>query len=336
MIELTIGSGDEGRKIGRYLEKLLPGAPRSFLFRAFRQNKVKADGKHVKEPDLVLRQGMTVSIYFTDEQLKEFGYADPAFQEKQTDTATQKTDYSRIPVLYEDENILAVSKPVGMLSQKSTASDVSLTECMRQYLKDHGEWPEGTYEPAFVHRLDRNTGGVMLMAKTLEAARALSGMVRERKIDKIYLAAVSGRASEWENETQLLDYYRKDKGKNKAVIEPFISGEEETRRKEGWEVCRLKVRCLKMTEDASLLRIELLTGKSHQIRAQLSAHGFPILSDGKYGGRKTEGKAFSQMLFAARIVFRDCPEPLGYLQGKTIAAGTPESFYRIFQTIPRL
>ena len=174
------------------------------------------------------------------------------------------------------------------------------------------------------------------MAKTLEAARALSEMVRERKIDKIYLAAVSGEASVWEKETELLDYYRKDKGQNKAVIEPYIPGEEEKRRKEGWEVCRLKVRCLKMTEDASLLRIELLTGKSHQIRAQLSAHGYPILSDGKYGGRKTEGRAFSQMLFAAQIVFRDCIEPLGYLQGKAIAATTPESFYRIFQTIPRL
>jgi len=328
MIQLTIGSGDEGRKIGRYLEKLLPKAPRSFLFRAFRQNKVKADGKHVKEPDLILKRGMTVSLYLTDEQLAEFGYTDTPVQ---TAAATlQVPDYSGIPILYEDGRILAVSKPAGMLSQKSASGDISLTECMRQYLKDRGEWPEGTYEPAFVHRLDRNTSGVMLMAKTLEAARTLSEMVRDRRIDKFYLAAVSGKAVLWQQETELKDFYRKDRQNNRACVEPYSPEKESARLEDGWEVCRLKVRCLSVKEDVSLLRVELLTGKSHQIRAQLSAHGFPILSDGKYGGRKTDGKAFSQMLFASEIRLRDCPESFRDLQGLRITAKIPESFRKLF------
>ena len=323
MIELILGSGDEGRKLGRYLEKLLPKAPRSFVFKALRQNKVRVDGKHAKEAELMLHAGMKVTLYLTDEQLAEFGY----HQTKKEPEAP----YHHIPILYEDENILAVCKPVGMLSQKSTAKDVSLTECMRQYLKDKGEWPEGTYEPAFVHRLDRNTEGVMLMAKTLQAARALSEMIKERQIDKIYLAAVSGQATIWKQETELKDFYRKDRKQNMASVEEYREKEEKTRLENGWEICRLKVRMIAQEKDASLLRVELLTGKSHQIRAQLSHHGYPILADGKYGGREKDGKTYSQMLLAAQIVFRECPEALAYLKGKSITAEIPESFRRIFE-----
>lgn len=319
MVQITISAGDAGRKLGRYLEKILPGAPKSIFFKALRNNRIKINRKKPKDLSGFLNEGDSLELYLTDDQLKDFGYVP---QGKRTTAAPGKTvekkkiDYKKIPVLYEDDQVLIVHKPVGVLSQKSKPSDISLTEIERAYLVDKGEGSGSTYQPSFVHRLDRNTEGVMIMAKTLAASQILSEMVRTHSLKKYYYAIVKGEPSQWKEPVHLVNAYRKDKSINKAEIRPFS----EDLLEKGWQKCELIVRLISSKplgtqEKCSLLEIQLLTGKSHQIRAQLSAKGFPIMGDGKYD--KNED-TFRQKLMAAAVEFCGTSGCLSYMEGKRI------------------
>lgn len=313
MIELTIEKEEAGRKLARFLEKILPQAPRSFLYKAVRCNKVKVNGKKPADLSFTLQAGDTVRLYLTDEQLSDFGY--------RTMLVKQETPsgFPAVPVLYEDEHLLILDKPAGMLSQKSKPGDISLTEIGVWLLEKQGCSLRG-YRPGVSNRLDRNTSGAVIMAKTLEASQAVARMLQERRIGKFYWALVQGRPEIWKECTELVHGWRKNEAQNKAELRPWQEGQK------GWQRIESRVRLLKAFTDYSLVEIQLMTGKSHQIRSQLAAAGFPIWQDGKYN---PDAKAFRPMLVAKRLEFYDCPSPLETMKGRCIEASVPEAMQKL-------
>ena len=220
MIELVIAPQEAGRKLGRLMEHLMPAVPKSFLYKAIRQNKIKIDRKKPADLSVVLQAGNVVQIYLTDEQLKEFGYRAGNVQKQKAETGRgEKKEPLR--VLYEDDQLLIVFKPAGIATQKGKNDPWSFTDAALEYLHAKGEGMFGTYRPSFCHRLDKNTAGALIMAKTLEAHHRVDELLSSRKIHKYYLAVTESEAPEWQEETTLVNGYRKDHVKNMAEIVPF-------------------------------------------------------------------------------------------------------------------
>lgn len=315
MIRIVILKGDEGRKLSRYLEKRFPKAPKSYFFKALRQNKIKIDRKKPKDLDLVLTEGMTLEMYLPEGIEEEFG-----FVPDKTEAAPEKKKDVTCPyeILYEDDFIIVIHKPVGVLSQKAASSDVSATEVMRKFLKERDGSLSATYEPSFVHRLDRNTQGVMVMAKDPKTAAVLSEMIREHKMVKYYFAVCKGDCSLWKEKTRLTNVFTKDEKNNKTILKEDKKGEKEAR-------CISDVTMLYTNGESSLVKVELLTGKSHQIRSQMAYYHHPIVGDGKYDEKDGE-KKFRQMLLARGVIFTEPSGHLAYLKDKEIRALTPASF----------
>ena len=328
MIHREISASEEGRKLARYLEKLLPAAPKSFMYTALRKNKIKVNRKKPGSPNLILHTGDQSDRDLSPQQETDFGYLsdeDTGNSHHSPDSVLSDPVFT-LPVLYEDPHILVINKPFGLLSQKSRPEDISASEIARDILRKNGTVFDATFAPSVVHRLDRNTGGVMIMAKTLPASQILSEMIRSHSLRKFYTARVKGCPRQWTEETLLADLYRKNTKENKAEISPY----ERTMDKggflkdpsvpEGWSLCALKVKLVQDLGESSLLEVELLTGKSHQIRAQLAYHGYPILGDGKYNASEN---TYRQQLFASRVEFLGCTGCLSYLEGKIIQAPVP-------------
>lgn len=312
MIVLTIQKEEAGRKLARFLEKILPKAPRGLLFKAFRNQKIKINGKKPADLSVVLQVGDEVRLFFTDEQLLSFGY------EEKTKKQPASSDFPAVPVIYEDEQLLILDKPVGMLSQKSRPEDVSLTEIGCRMIAEKGGVLRG-YRPGVCNRLDRNTAGAVILAKTLEAGQAVARMLREHRLGKYYWALVEGTPEKWRRETVLVHGWAKDEVHNKAELVPWQEG------LVGYQRIESRVRLLTEYDRYSLVEVQLLTGKSHQIRSQLAWEGYPILQDGKYNHRARE---YRPLLVAKRLEFHDCPEPLAYMEGRAVEAATPPAMQR--------
>ena len=314
VIRIEIRPEEAGRRVLRFLEIILPGAPKSFLFKALRQNKFKINGRHARDEKAVLKAGDVVECYLTDEQLSDFGYG-KAREEKSPQKKLLLP--GKIRIVYEDKDLLVVDKPAGIATQKSSRDDISLTEIMRdRILSENRE--QSSYHPSFCHRLDKNTSGLLIMAKTLEAHQAVSRMLEERLVRKYYLAIVCGTSTAWEQETRLIHRYEKNERQNKAVLSEWKG--------EGSK-CECIVRMINHTGDRSLIRIELLSGKSHQIRAQLAYEGFPIENDGKYND---ESRQFCQSLCAYELFFEKSLPPLQKLEGKRFFSDLPDRYKKLF------
>ncbi len=312
MIVITIQKEEAGRKLARFLEKLMPKAPRGIFHKALRNKKIKVNGKKPEDLTIVLQAGDEIRLFFTDEQLSSFGYEKPQ-NRRQT-----SSDLPAVPVIYEDDYLLILDKPAGMLSQKSRPDDISLNEIGCHMIEKRSGRLQG-YRPGVCNRLDRNTAGAVIMAKTLEAGQAVSLMLREHRLGKFYWALVEGCPKKWQTETSLVHGWSKDESQNKASL---VSWAQEL---EGYHRIESKVKLLEIYDTYSLVEIQLLTGKSHQIRAQLAKEGHPILQDGKYNPMSKE---YRPMLVAKRLEFWNCPEPLRYLEGKKLEASTPSAMQR--------
>ena len=308
MITVTIKKEEAGRRLARFLEKLFPKAPRGLFHKALRNKKIKINGKKPEDLSVIVNAGDEIRIFFTDEQLVSFGY------KQVVEKNISNILYPSVPILYEDTHLLVLDKPVGMLSQKSKPEDVSLNEIGCSMIEQNQGSLQG-YRPGVCNRLDRNTSGVVIMAKTLQAGQAISKMFRDHCLGKFYWAIVEGVPQKWKTETTLIHGWNKDESKNKALLVKWNEN------LNGYQRVESRVKMLKSFDTYSLVEIQLLTGKSHQIRSQLAAEGYPILQDGKYN---SNAKEYKQMLVAKRLEFWNCIEPLQYLQGKKIEASLPK------------
>ena len=323
MIRIEIREAESGRRIDRFIKILLPKVPASFLHRALRENKIKINRRKPKSLAETLSYPATVELFFTDDQLRDFGYQPDAMPV----SSANKQAGRNLKILYEDSQLLIVDKPVGIAVQKGPKDPVSLTEIALDYLQAQGETKTVTYRPSFCHRLDKNTGGALVMAKTLEAHHAIDNMLKGRALKKYYLAIAEGNPVRWENEVLLRHLYEKDPKRNMAFLKPFDGTSEqgltENDHQKTVVSCNVRKLCA-LTGGKSLLKVELLSGKSHQIRSQLAFEGFPLAGDPKYGNG-TPGKSV-QMLLAYELFFEDPPDPLRYLKGKRFYASIPANW----------
>lgn len=332
MLIRTVSKQEEGRRLDRFLMKLFPKAPLSLIYKALRTKTIKVNGKKGNPADRLL-EGDRVHIFFSDERAADLGYPG-------TETSKEALigpDFPVIPIIYEDQRILIWNKPAGVLSQKDTADSVSLSEYLLQYLAQKGEYRQNTgYRPGVCNRLDRNTSGIVVAAKTLGAAQAMNAAIREHHVEKIYLAICQGNCT-WSEERLLIHRWKKDSGHNRVQLEKNTMDAplDEQKRINETDIiaCRAQALAVNVPESLTLFRLRLITGKSHQLRAQLAFEGFPILGDPKYCTEKHSAAAHipHQLLHAYQFRFCHESDSLRDLMGRTFTAAPPEEFQRMLK-----
>ncbi len=288
MKSLTIQKNDADQRLDKFLSKNLPNLPQSLLYKYIRKKRIKVNGKRA-DISTRLREGDVLELYINDE-----------FFEKPEPTYDFLHAGTKLNILYEDENVLVLDKPVGLLSHPDDREYVdTLIGRVKRYLYEKGEYDpesEQSFTPALVNRIDRNTGGIVLAAKTAEALRVLNRKMKDREIHKFYLCAVHGKP---QPEAGLLKgYLQKDEQKNKV----FVSRDP----RPGAKTIETKYRVLRSEKNMSLVEVELLTGRTHQIRAHFASIGCPLVGDGKYGNNqknRKQGGRRKQFLYSYKTVF---------------------------------
>ena len=296
MKEFTIGPNDAGQRLDRWLDKAVPLLPGPLAQKYIRLKRVKRNGRPAKR-DERLQAGDVLQLYLNDE----------FFDAPSPDNAFLRVVKPRLNILYEDENLLLLDKRPGMVVHPDDRSQVdTLITHVQAYLYQKREWSpyrEHTFAPALCNRIDRNTGGIVIAAKTAEALRVMNQKIRDRELQKLYLCVIHGEMSP--REGQLKGYLLKDE--NRAQVRVFHKPVP------GARTAVTLYRTLKARNGLSLVECDLITGRTHQIRAQFAAAGHPLLGDGKYG-RERDGRRY-QALYSYKLRFAfttdaGCLEPL--------------------------
>ncbi|MBQ6812829.1 MAG: RluA family pseudouridine synthase [Agathobacter sp.] len=300
MKEFIIQKNEENQRFDKYLKKLLPNASTSFLYKMMRKKNIVINKKKV-EGNEKLKAGDVVSIFLSDETFDKF-HVNLEELKKEYD-ALKSLSLKGLKVVYEDDEMIVADKPYNMLSQKASGKDLSANEYLLGYMVNKGELSFEefqTFRPSVVNRLDRNTTGLLLFGKTLNALQQLGEGIRERSIEKYYRAIVAGELKE---ELELKGYLLKDEKTNKVSFHK--------EQVEGSDYIETGVKPLVSKNGLTLVEIHLVTGKTHQIRLHLSTIGHPILGDMKYGDEKINKKYYEshkvnhQLLHAYRLEFPD-------------------------------
>ena len=287
MKEFIININDSGQRIEKFLTKAVKNLPKSMLYKSIRTKKIKLNGKRC-EISTILKEKDILTLYLNDDFFTdEFDYR---FLKANTD----------INIVYEDENIIIINKEKGIVVYDDNDVNVNtLINKMKKYLYEKGEYnieKENSFSPAICNRLDRNTCGLIIGAKNAQALRLINEKIRKREISKKYLCLTIKNPPNIED--TLTAYIYKDSETNKVNISEKMQ--------EKYSEIITKFKLLKTVDDLSLVEVELITGKTHQIRAHLSFEGFPILGDTKYGNYNTNDryKVYHQALCAYKIEFK--------------------------------
>ncbi|MBR6208291.1 MAG: RluA family pseudouridine synthase [Oscillospiraceae bacterium] len=317
MKELIVGRNDADTRLDRFVAKAVPALPDSLLQKALRKKDVKINGRPAKG-DVRVREGDIVRVYVPDE----------FFRAPKEEEAWQKVRAPRLSVVYEDENILLCDKKPGVLCHSAGEWGWdTLIANIQAYLRARGEWDpaaENSFAPALCNRIDRNTGGIVIAAKNAEALRILNQKVKDRELEKTYLAAVLGRPQPPRG--RLEGYIFKDSRKNQVYV--YDSP------RPGARTAVTEYETLASREGLSLVRCRLITGRTHQIRAQFRHAGCPLLGDGKYGSerenRRYREKGQALCSYRLKFCFSTPAGALEYLNGREFAAPVPEFAEKYF------
>lgn len=304
MKELVIGKNDSGQRLDRFVGKAVPLLPESLLQKYIRTKRIKLNGKGAKRDDHVC-QGDMLQLYINDE----------FFEKPSEENAYLKITAPRLDVVYEDENVLLADKRPGVLCH-SAGGDWSydtLIANIQAHCLLSGQWnpkSENAFAPALCNRIDRNTGGIVIAAKNAEALRIINEKIKAREIDKYYLCAVYGTPKP--KSGVLRDYIFKDAQKNQVFVRKTSCP--------GAKEAVTQYRTLKTKDGLSLVECKLLTGRTHQIRAQMAAAGTPLLGDGKYGTQRANRccEEKYQALYSYRLNFAFSTDAglMNYLRGR--------------------
>ena len=305
MKEIIIEKNQCGQRLYKFLLKYLKKAPKSFIYKMLRKKNIKLNGKRAEGKEKLL-EGDVLTLYLAEETIRKFSESGEG--EKPSFVLNQPLD-----IIYENDHIALINKPAGMLSQKAAAEDVSLVEYFKAYVGSK----EVGFTPGICNRLDRNTSGMVIGGKTLKGLQRMSELLRERTIEKYYIAVVCGRMTRggifgaWlrknEKTNQVMIYEREEPGGS------FI--------KTGYEP-------LGTDGSYTVLRVRLFTGKPHQIRSHLASLSHPVAGDVKYGGQMRGSKIRRQLLHAYEIRFPVMEAPFCDLSEKCFRAELPDDFYK--------
>lgn len=304
MKELTVKRNDAGQRLDRFVGKAVPLLPESLLQKYIRLKRIKVNNKGSKR-DTRLCEGDTVQMYINDE----------FFEKPREENSWLKVGTPRLNIVYEDDNIILMDKKPGVLCHSAGVWDYNtLVANLQAYMAQKGEWrpkEENAFAPALCNRIDRNTGGIVIAAKNAESLRIINEKIRDREIEKYYLCVVVGKPVP--SAGRLENYLFKDAVKNQVYVRE--------RSEPGAKTAVTEYRTVKSKGGLSLVECRLLTGRTHQIRAQMAHAGCPLLGDGKYG-RERDNKKYDetdgQNLYSYKLVFDFSTDAgiLNYLKGK--------------------
>lgn len=336
MQEFKIGPNEAGQRLDKFLHKYLKEAGSSFLYKMLRKknitlNKKKADGKET------LSIGDEIQFFFSDETFEKFRGSDVS----KTDKAKQSylhqyeaayTKLKGIEIIYENQHVILLNKPAGILSQKSEPSDLSVNEWLIGYLLTNGKISKEqleTFKPSICNRLDRNTSGLVICGKSLLGSQQMNALIKERKVRKFYRTFVKGNV---EKNAYIKGYLKKDEKKNKVFLIERLTEED---KQKGYVSIETAYRPISYGKGYTYLEVELITGKTHQIRAHLASIGHPLLGDEKYGDREWN-QSFKnmklpkwQLLHSYRLEFPELKGEPEELSGKIFMAKEPELYNRL-------
>lgn len=324
MREIIINKNEAGQRFDKLLFKYFNAAPASFVYKMLRKKNITLNNKKSDGKDK-LAVGDCVKIFMTDETIDKFRSS------KNIEASGKATHKISLDVVYEDENVIIVNKPAGVLSQKAKKNDISMNEYIIEYLLDTKQLSENeleTFKPGICNRLDRNTSGLLIAGKSLLGLQVMSDMLKDRTFGKYYITVVSGEIN---GKTKIKGYLTKDSKYNKVKIYDKPLKES--------SYIETEYECLKTNGKYTILKVKLITGKPHQIRAHLASVRHPIIGDTKYGRadineifRKKCGVKY-QLLHAWQLKFDEMPDELKKLKQKTFEAKIPQLFENVFSEI---
>lgn len=319
MRALIVSENESGQRLDKLLAKYLNLAPKSFLYKMMRKKNITLNGKKCDGSEKLVN-GDEIKLFLADETIDKF-----------SELKIQKVKKQKLGIVYEDDHILLINKPSGMLSQKAKDTDESLVEYIIDYLLDSGGLTREelrSFRPSVCNRLDRNTSGLVAAGKSLAGLQILSAAFKDRTLHKYYQCVVAGEGMQAQT---ISGFLKKDETTNQVQVFPYEA--------EDSAPIQTKYEPLACRDGFTLLKVTLITGRTHQIRAHLASIGHPIVGDYKYGSSrvnetaKKERKIRSQMLHSWRLVMPEqLPEPLSYLAGKEFTAPLPVEFYRYFDS----
>lgn len=312
MRKLIVTSNEAGQRLDKLLGKYLNLATKSFLYKMIRKKNIVLNGKRCDGSEKLEEQD-EITLFLSDETVEKF-----------SELKIQKVTNIPLDVIYEDDHILLINKPSGMLSQKAKDTDESLVEYIIDYLLTSGQLTTEelrSFKPSVCNRLDRNTSGLIVAGKSLVGLQVMAQVFKDRSIHKYYQCFVKGHITD------------------KQMIEGFLTKEESTNQVTIHQEAVAESAAIKTEYEPieyiglyTRLRVTLITGRTHQIRAHLASIGHPIVGDHKYGDAKVNEEVKrryqieSQMLHSYQIVFPQLPEPLANLSGKAFIAPLPKEF----------
>lgn len=320
MIEFNIVEDNYGQTLEKFVKKILPDAPLSFIYKLFRKKDIKVNN-HWQSLKYILNIGDNVKIYITDGQLNQF---------KQHKAVKFVDDISSW-IIYEDKEILIVNKPRNILVQQDAKNECSLDEMVLAYLTNKGEYDPNNnagFTPGPAHRIDRNTSGIVVFGKTIKALQTLFNVFKNRNdISKHYIALVKGNI---DKDGEVVAPLKKDESAGKVIVAD---------KNNGGKPSKTIYHVIQKFDGYTLLELILITGRTHQIRVHMSYIGHPIIGDAKYGDfelNKNFIKKYhfrNQFLHASEIHFGDLPEPLEYLKSSSFKAKMPTEFENIIENL---
>ncbi len=326
MREIVISRNEAGQRFDKYLKKYLPEAPSGFLYKMMRKKNIVLNGNKASGREK-LEEGDRIKLFLAEDTIGKF-----------TGRPQKKESYpynKELDIVCEEKDILVINKPAGMLSQKAEEKDCSVVEYVIGYLIQSGQLEEKelrTFKPSVCNRLDRNTSGLIIAGKSLAGLQVMAEHFRLRTMAKYYLCLVKGKLSK---SAYIQGYLMKNKKTNRVKV---IQVSEKSK-DDGTAYTPIETEYYPVAynDDMTLLKVHLITGRTHQIRAHLSSVGHPVLGDYKYGDLEWNDRfrkkyqITSQMLHAYELILPEMEEPLAYLSGRIFTAKAPPVFYRVIK-----